>query len=270
MAASADTVIAVEGLEMAFGKFVIQRDLDFRVRSGEVFIIMGDSGSGKSTLLRHMIGLQRPSKGVVRYGDTNFWELPEGERRRFSRRFGVLYQSGALWSSMTLAQNVALPLQEHTEQDPNIIDITVKIKLELVGLREHANKYPAQISGGMKKRAAFARAMALDPDVLFCDEPSAGLDPVTAAGLDRLLIQLKDVFGVTLVVVTHEMESAFAIADRIALMHDGRFLVTGTPEEVQASEHPVVRRFLDRVPEDEGEEGERYERLIKSWEEEAI
>jgi phospholipid/cholesterol/gamma-HCH transport system ATP-binding protein len=213
MSDSEKTAIAVNDLEMAYDGFVVQQDLNFKIRRGEVFVIMGDSGSGKSTLLRHLIGLQRPSGGDVRYGSTDFWALNEDERRRLSRRFGVLYQSGALWSSMTLAQNVALPLGEHTDYATREVQDLVSFKLSLVGLAGFEDYYPSEISGGMRKRAGLARAMALDPDILFFDEPSAGLDPISSKRLDDLILELRDSLGTTIVVVTHELASIFAIAD---------------------------------------------------------
>jgi len=211
---STETIaIAVDHLEMAYGDFVIQRDLNFQIHAGEIFIIMGDSGSGKSTLLRHMIGLQQPAKGEIRYGDISFWGLPEGERRRFSQRFGILYQSGALWSSMTLAQNVMLPLGEHTDYTAKEVAELASFKLSLVGLAGFEDYYPAEISGGMRKRAGLARALALDPAILFFDEPSAGLDPISSRRLDDLILEIRDSLGTTVVVVTHELASIFAIAD---------------------------------------------------------
>jgi phospholipid/cholesterol/gamma-HCH transport system ATP-binding protein len=192
--------IAVDHLEMAYGDFVIQRDLRFQIHAGEIFIIMGDSGSGKSTLLRHMIGLQRPAKGEIRYGDISFWRLPEDERRRFSQRFGILYQSGALWSSMTLAQNVTLPLKEHTDYTAKEVAELASFKLSLVGLAGFEDYYPSEISGGMRKRAGLARALALDPAILFFDEPSAGLDPISSRRLDDLILELRDSLGTTVVV----------------------------------------------------------------------
>jgi len=196
--------ISVDNLSMAYGDFVIQRNLNFSIFTGEIFIIMGDSGSGKSTLLRHMIGLQRPAEGQILYGDTRFWNMSEDERRKFSRRFGVLYQSGALWSSMSLAENVALPLREHTDYSKQEISDLVSFKLSLVGLAGFEDFYPSEISGGMRKRAGLARAMALDPDILFFDEPFAGLDPISSKRLDDLILELRDSLGSTIVVVTHE------------------------------------------------------------------
>ena len=259
--------IRVQGLRKSYGGRVILNDLDLEVRRGETLVILGGSGSGKSTLLRCLVGLERPDLGCVRVRGTDLFAGPTREVEAVRQRMGMAFQNGALFGSLTVAENVDLPLREHTELPPSTRRIIVQIKLALVGLEGAAQRYPSELSGGMQKRAAFARAMALDPELLFCDEPSAGLDPVTAAGLDRLLIQLRQVFGITLVVVTHEMESAFTIADRIALMHRGRFLVTGSPEVVKASDDPVVRQFLDRRPDEEmGQGGQRYRQLIESWE----
>jgi phospholipid/cholesterol/gamma-HCH transport system ATP-binding protein len=191
---------------------------------------MGGSGSGKSTTLRMMIGSIETTAGSIELFGTNICGMRERELNETRKKIGVLFQSGALFNSMTIADNVALPLREHTELDREIIDIQVKIKLELVGLREHANKFPAEISGGMKKRAGLARALALDPEILFYDEPSAGLDPVTSAEIDRLIIDLSKKLGVTSVVITHEMDSAFAIADRMAMLDKGRMLIVENRE----------------------------------------
>jgi len=234
---------------MAYGSFVVQRDLDFDIHRGEVFIIMGDSGCGKSTLLRHMIGLKRPAKGEVLLGGESLWEAEPEERDRLVRRCGVLYQSGALWSSMTLAENVALPLEQYTELGPGEIRDLVSLKLSLVGLAGFEEFYPSEISGGMQKRAGLARAMALDPEVLFFDEPSAGLDPLSARRLDDLILELRDSLGATVVVVTHELASIFTIADTsVFLDAEARTQVAqGNPAELRdSSSIPKVRRFLKR------------------------
>ena len=202
----------------------VLKGINLDVYPGETMVVMGGSGSGKSTLLRCMIGTHQVDGGSIELFGQNICDLDEEGLNEVRKKFGILFQSGALFNSMTLAENVALPLQEHTELDQEIIDIQVKIKLELVGLREHANKYPAQISGGMKKRAGLARALALDPKILFYDEPSAGLDPVTSAQIDQLMMALSKQLGVTSVVVTHEMDSAFTIADRMAMLDRGRML----------------------------------------------
>ncbi len=220
-----DPVIRVRDLVKRFDGRTVLSGVNLDVMPGETMVIMGGSGSGKSTLLRCMIGSLTPEEGSVELFGSNICGMCETDLNGIRKKFGILFQSGALFNSMTLAQNVALPLQEHTDLTPEIIQIQVKIKLELVGLREHAGKYPSQISGGMKKRAGLARAMALDPRILFYDEPSAGLDPVTSAEIDQLIINLSSNLGVTSVVVTHEMDSAFAIADRMAMLDAGRMLV---------------------------------------------
>ncbi|MBC23196.1 MAG: ABC transporter ATP-binding protein [Phycisphaerae bacterium] len=214
-----------------FGRQVVLDGVNLDIHPGETMVIMGGSGCGKSTLLRLLIGAIRPTMGVVEMFGQELQGLDEAELDEIRRRFGILFQSGALFNSMTISENVALPLQEHTSLTQNIIDIQVKMKLEQVGLREHADKFPSQISGGMKKRAGLARALALDPKILFYDEPSAGLDPVTSAEIDQLILDLTKKLGVTSVVVTHEMDSAFTIADRMAMLDKGRVLKIGTREE---------------------------------------
>jgi phospholipid/cholesterol/gamma-HCH transport system ATP-binding protein len=218
-------IISCRSLVKKFDGRAVLAGINLEVMPGETMVIMGGSGSGKSTLLRCLIGTFQPDEGGLEMFGRSLMGLRERELDEVRKKFGILFQSGALFNSMTLAENVALPLQEHTDLGPEIIDIQVKIKLELVGLREHSEKYPAQISGGMKKRAGLARALALDPRILFYDEPSAGLDPVTSAEIDRLIVDLTQKLGVTSVVVTHEMDSAFTIADRMAMLDKGRMLV---------------------------------------------
>jgi len=241
---------------MAYGDFVIQRNLTFDVARGEVFIIMGGSGCGKSTLLRHLIGLIRPAKGDVFFDATNFWGVDDEQRQLMVRRFGVLYQSGALWSSMTLAENVGLPLGEFTELTPSQIREVASLKLSLVGLGGFEDFYPSEISGGMQKRAGLARAMALDPDILFLDEPSAGLDPISSRLLDDLILELRDSLKCTVVAVTHELASIFTIADdSVYLDAETRtMLAHGNPKTLlRDSKEPKIRAFLTRG----GQEGER-------------
>ncbi|UCE79806.1 MAG: ATP-binding cassette domain-containing protein [Nitrospiraceae bacterium] len=241
--------IIVQDLTMAFGSFVVQRDLTFTINHGDIFIIMGGSGCGKSTLLRHLIGLQRPAKGKVLYENVSFWDSEPADQERLKRRFGILYQSGALWSSMTLAENVALPLEEYTDLKKDQIKEIISLKLSLVGLSGFEDYYPSEISGGMKKRAGLARAMALDPDILFFDEPSAGLDPVSAKLLDDLIIELRDSLGATVVVVTHELASIFAIANNSVFLdpETKTMIATGDPNRLLAeSEEPKIRTFLTR------------------------
>ena len=220
-----EPIIEVSGVVKRFDDQTVLDGINLEVQSGETMVIMGGSGSGKSTILRLMIGSLQPNEGEIKLLGHRLADLDEDELNAVRKRFGILFQSGALFQSMTIAENVALPLREHTMLDSGTIDIIVKIKLELVGLREHADKYPAQISGGMKKRAGLARALALDPQILFYDEPSAGLDPVTSAEIDRLIVDLTKKMGVTSVVVTHEMNSAFTIADRMGMLDKGRMLM---------------------------------------------
>jgi len=241
--------IEVQDLTMAYGDFVVMRDLNFTIKKGEVFIIMGGSGCGKSTLLRHLIGLMAPAKGKVLYDGESFWDAEPQERDRMMKRFGVLYQSGALWSSMTLAENVSIPLEEYTDLNSSQIKELVSLKLSLVALAGFEEFYPSEISGGMRKRAGLARAMALDPDILFFDEPSAGLDPVSARRLDDLILELKDSLDTTVVVVTHELASIFAIADNsVFLDPDTRtMLATGNPKTLlEESKDPRIHTFLTR------------------------
>ncbi len=245
----AETHIRVDHLTMAYGDFVVQRDVDFKIPRGQVFIIMGDSGCGKSTLLRHMIGLKRPSKGDVYFGDESMWQVGNDARELMTRKFGVLYQSGALFSSMTLAENVALPLGQYTDLTPSDMKDVISLKLALVGLAGFEDFYPSEISGGMQKRAGLARAMALDPEVLFFDEPSAGLDPISSRRLDELILELRDNLGSTIVVVTHELASIFTIGDdSVFLDAEQRTQVAqGPPVELREScPVPKVRTFLRR------------------------
>ncbi|HEY7088374.1 MAG TPA: ABC transporter ATP-binding protein [Tepidisphaeraceae bacterium] len=219
------------------------------VMEGETLVILGGSGSGKSTLLRLMIGNVRPDGGDVIGLGKSLRSMTASELDQYRKSIGVLFQSGALFNSMTVAENVALPLREHTDLPEETIQIMVKIKLELVGLREHSEKMPAQLSGGMKKRAGLARALSLDPKILFYDEPSAGLDPVTSAEIDQLIIKLNKLLGVTSVVVTHEMDSAFRIADRMVLLDRGKFIVSGTADEMKNNTDPLVRQFVHGLTE---------------------
>lgn len=244
-----ETHIEVRNLTLAYGDRVIQRNLSFDIMRGKIFVIMGGSGCGKSTLLRHLVGLQEPVEGTVRYAGAPFWPAEEEQRKQQLRRMGILYQSGALWSSMTLAENVALPLETYTKLSRAEMDEIVSLKLALVGLAGFGEYYPSEISGGMRKRAGLARAMALDPDVLFFDEPSAGLDPVSASRLDDLIVELRDGLGATIVVVTHELASIFAIGDD-AVFLDAEAktqIARGAPRELlESSNDPRVQEFLRR------------------------
>jgi phospholipid/cholesterol/gamma-HCH transport system ATP-binding protein len=241
--------ITVRDLTMAFGSFVVMHDLNFVIRRGDIFVIMGGSGCGKSTLLKHLLGLIEPVKGEILYNGFNFTKADPDAREQVLRRVGVLYQRGALWSSMTLAENVALPLGEFTDLEPRRIREVACLKLALVGLNGFEDYYPSEISGGMQKRAALARAMALDPEILFFDEPSAGLDPVSSSLLDELILELRQGLGATIVIVSHELPSIFAVADNsIFLDTETRTAIaSGDPKELLArSKNPTVRRFLTR------------------------
>ena len=243
------TKIEIRNLTMAYGSYTVMRDIAATVRRGSIFVIMGNSGSGKSTLLRHMLGLQRPAQGDVLYDGESFWGVDDEARQAQLRKYGVLFQSGALWSSMTLAENVALPLVEYTDWSVTDREDVVRLKLALVGLSGFEDYYPAEISGGMRKRAGLARAMALDPEILFFDEPSAGLDPITSRNLDKLILELRDSLGTTVVVVTHELASIFMIADdSIFLDADTKKMrVQGNPRDLlKHSTDEKLRNFLTR------------------------
>ena len=247
-----EVVVEVEGLTTAYGSQVVLRDVSMKVRRGEIMVILGGSGCGKSTLLKHLIGLQKPTSGTVRVLGVNVTEASERELEDLYRQIGIVYQSGALFGSLSVADNVALPLLEHTTLDRKIIDISVRMKLGLVNLSGFEDRLPGQLSGGQMKRVAFARAIAMDPQILFCDEPSAGLDPRIGRGLDDLIRNLNAAFNMAIVVVTHEMESVRLIADQITMLAPmpggARVVFTGTYEQLKASEDPVVRDFVAREP----------------------
>lgn len=241
--------IEVSGLEMSYGSFVLMRDLTFTIRQGDVFIIMGGSGCGKSTLLKHLVGLKKPAKGQISYAGISYWDAEPEEQELLKRRFGVLFQSGALWSSMTLAENISIPLEQYTTLRPAQIRELVSFKLSLVGLGGFEDFYPSEISGGMMKRAGLARAMALDPDILFFDEPSAGLDPISARLLDDLIIELSESLGTTVVVVTHELASIFAIGTNSVFLDPDlkTMTATGDPKSLlRDSTDPKIINFLTR------------------------
>ncbi len=242
-------LITVTNLTMAYGSFVLQRELNFTVRQGDIFVIMGDSGCGKSTLLRHMIGLKEPAAGTIHFRETDFWAASEEQRSQIMRRCGILYQSSALLSSMTLAENIALPLRQHTTLGLEEIGDLASLKLRLVGLAGFDDFYPSEISGGMKKRAGLARAIALDPEILFFDEPSAGLDPINARLMDDLILELRDSLGATIVIVTHELASIFAIgSDSIFLDADTRTIIAGGAPLtlLESTTNTKVKQFLTR------------------------
>jgi phospholipid/cholesterol/gamma-HCH transport system ATP-binding protein len=248
-------IIEIRQMVKSFGDQRVLDGINLDVYPGEIMVVMGGSGCGKSTLLRHLIGSLVPDEGSVKLFGQEITTMSESELNEIRKHFGILFQSGALFNSLSVGENVALQLHEHTNLDESTIEIIVKIKLELVGLRQHANKMPAQLSGGMKKRAGLARAIALDPQILFYDEPSAGLDPVTSAQIDQLIIDLTRKLGVTSVVVTHEMDSSFSIADRMCMLDKGRILKTGSrqefevlrdsdPEQLQSEQDRLIRQFL--------------------------
>jgi phospholipid/cholesterol/gamma-HCH transport system ATP-binding protein len=249
--APAGAAVAVRNLRVNYGAREILHGINFEVPAGETLVIMGGSGSGKSTLLRTLVGLEKPSGGEIWMRGKNFAAMSEEDRDELRKKMGMSFQGGALFGSMTVGENVALPLQEHTKLDESTIEIMVRLKLDQVGLSGFENYMPAQLSGGMKKRAAIARALSMDPEILFFDEPSAGLDPIIAAGIDDLILKLKKAFRITIVVVTHELASAFLIADRMILLDKGVIVANGTTKELRESTQPRVRQFLDRVPEPE-------------------
>jgi phospholipid/cholesterol/gamma-HCH transport system ATP-binding protein len=241
--------IVVQDLTMAYGSFVVQRDLTFTINRGDIFIIMGGSGCGKSTLMRHMVGLKAPAKGQVFYEGVSFWDTDPSDREQFMRKIGISYQSGALWSSMTLAENIALPLQEFTNLNRAQIQEIVELKLALVGLAGFDDYYPSEISGGMQKRMGLARAIALDPEIVFFDEPSAGLDPISARLLDDLILELSKSLGTTVIIVTHELASIFAIGNNsVFLDPDTKTMIAvGDPKKLRdESKNPTIHKFLTR------------------------
>jgi phospholipid/cholesterol/gamma-HCH transport system ATP-binding protein len=250
-AAQTDTMISLRNLRVSYGEREILHGIDFDVMRGETLVILGGSGSGKSTLLRTLVGLERPSSGEIWLKGKNLAAISGEEMDEIRRKIGMSFQGGALFGSMTVGENVALPLREHTKLEDSTIEIILRLKLDQVGLAGFENYMPSQLSGGMKKRAAVARALAMDPEILFFDEPSAGLDPIIAAGVDQLILELKKAFHMTIIVVTHELASAFLIADRMVLIDKGNVVAIGTTEEMRASTHPRVRQFLDRIAEPE-------------------
>jgi len=249
MSAESKIKIELRDLAIAYGSFVVMRDINAKIERSQIFIIMGGSGSGKSTVLRVMVGLKEPARGAAYYDGVPFWQSDDEQKQKLLRSFGVMFQQGALWSTMTLAENVALPLDEFTELPPREIEDIARFKLALVGLKGFEDFYPSEISGGMTKRAAIARALALDPEILFFDEPSSGLDPLTARKLDELVLQLRDSLGTTFVVVSHDLASIFTLGDN-SIFLDGdthTMRAQGKPKELlKSSSDPIVRSFLSR------------------------
>jgi len=246
-----EAMISLRNLRVSYGDSEILHGINFDVMPGETLVILGGSGSGKSTLLRTLVGLERPSSGEIWLKGKNIAAISEAEMDEIRKKIGMSFQGGALFGSMTVGENVALPLREHTKLEESTIEIILRLKLDQVGLSGFENYMPSQLSGGMKKRAAVARALAMDPEILFFDEPSAGLDPIIAAGVDQLILELKSAFHMTIIVVTHELASAFLIADRMVLIDKGNVVAIGSTEEMRASTQPRVRQFLDRIAEPE-------------------
>jgi phospholipid/cholesterol/gamma-HCH transport system ATP-binding protein len=246
-----EAMISLRNLRVSYGEHEILHGISFDVQRGETLVILGGSGSGKSTLLRTLVGLESPTSGEIWLKGKNIAAISAAEMDEIRKKVGMSFQGGALFGSMSVGENVALPLREHTKLEDSTIEIILRLKLDQVGLAGFENYMPSQLSGGMKKRAAVARAMAMDPEILFFDEPSAGLDPIIAAGVDKLILELKKAFHMTIVVVTHELASAFLIADRMVLIDKGNVVAIGTKEEMRSSTHPRVRQFLDRIAEPE-------------------
>lgn len=249
--AAGEPVISVRDLRVKFGDYEVLHGITLDVRRGETLVILGGSGSGKSTFLRTMVALEEPSGGQIWVNGLDLCRATPSELEGIRKKMGFSFQGGALFGSLTVGENVALPLREHTQLEESTIGIIVRLKLEQVGLAGFEDYLPSQLSGGMKKRAAVARALAMDPEMLFFDEPSAGLDPIIAAGVDDLILKLKRAFRMTIVVVTHELASAFLIADRMVLIDKGNVVALGTSDELRSSAHPRVRQFLDRIAEPE-------------------
>jgi phospholipid/cholesterol/gamma-HCH transport system ATP-binding protein len=247
----AEAMISLRNLRVSYGEREILHGISFDVMRGETMVILGGSGSGKSTLLRTLVGLEKPSSGEIWLKGQNIAAISDAEMDEIRKKIGMSFQGGALFGSMTVGENVALPLREHTKLEDSTIEIILRLKLDQVGLSGFENYMPSQLSGGMKKRAAVARALAMDPEILFFDEPSAGLDPIIAAGVDELILDLKKAFHMTIIVVTHELASAFLIADRMVLIDKGNVVAIGPAKEMRASMQPRVRQFLDRVAEPE-------------------
>jgi phospholipid/cholesterol/gamma-HCH transport system ATP-binding protein len=265
VSAAPEVTIGVRDVVTHYGTREVLHKISLNIHRGETMVILGGSGSGKSTLIRHIVGLEHVTSGEIDVLGKDITKLAEKEFNVIRRKIGMSFQGSALFNSLSIADNVALPLKEHTELEESTIRIMTRIKLEQVGLAGFEDYFPSQLSGGMKKRAGIARALAMDPEILLFDEPSAGLDPVIAAGIDDLILKLKAAFQMTIVVVTHELASAFLIADRITVLDKGYLIATGAKDEIRASTHPRVRQFLDRVPDVDSEKSEEYlDSLLKS------
>lgn len=262
MASDKDPIIEVDDLVVKYGDRTVLNGVSFTVRRGEVFVILGGSGSGKTTLIRNLVGLMRPASGCIRVKGEDFTAMTDDDRIQQRKKIGMCFQGSALFNSMTVGENVALPLTEHTSLEPSTIDIMTKIKLELVGLAGFEDYMPSELSGGMKKRAGIARAMAMDPEIIFYDEPSAGLDPIVAAGIDALIRKLQSTYDLTSVVVTHEMESVKLIADTVCVLQQGRVVGLGSLEEVRRLTHPYIQQFFERRPDAEGSGETDYARYL--------
>ena len=258
----AGPMIRVEDLVTHYGDRLILNHVSLDFPTGETMVILGGSGTGKSTLLRHIMRLEMPTSGRILIKNHDICCMPEERFNLIRRKIGMLFQGAALFNSMTIEENVALPLRELTQLEDSTIRIMTRIKLDLVGLNGFENYMPSELSGGMKKRAGLARALAMDPEILLFDEPSAGLDPITAAGIDSLILKLKNAFHMTIIVVTHELASAFMIADHITVMDHGEIIATGTPEEIRKSQHPRVLQFLNRTPESDAIDQQEYLRSL--------
>jgi phospholipid/cholesterol/gamma-HCH transport system ATP-binding protein len=257
-----EAMISLKDLRVSYGTREILHGITMDVNRGETLVILGGSGSGKSTLLRTLVGLEKPSSGEIWLKGKNLATISDNDLDEIRRKMGMSFQSGALFGSMTVGENVALPLREHTKLEESTIEIMLRLKLEQVGLAGFEDYYPSELSGGMKKRAAVARALSMDPEILFFDEPSAGLDPIIAAGIDQLILELKQAFHMTIIVVTHELASAFLIADQMVYVDKGYVIAQGTPAEMKANPLPRVRQFFDRVAEPEVEQEMDYLQML--------